>query len=198
VARIVQRVRSEDSLMNLGFRPNTHWWISHETDTNMKKNLDAFTFLQQIGVSIEQMVASYGKFWLQGLESKFPSLIQRQFKKTVCITILSADTEITEMAPNADNIVGGFNTRNASWVKLRDSICGKTKATSDMQGNLTFNSISSTISTESVLKSAKKILQPPKPELDPISSNLTNYWLSGEAYTLFGKQHDEMSSFEAI
>jgi len=202
VTLFVQRVRSSDTSINLGFQPNNHWWISHPSDTIKKKHENAYSFLEQIGVSTEQMIASYGKYWLRDLESHFPSLQKRQFKNTNCITILSADTETTEMAPNDKNIVGGLfqETRSSKspWNKLRDAICGETYSST------------MTISTNKNKKFVKTLLQPFKVDQDPIlqplhvdqtptvPNNFTNYWLSSESEKLFDRKSDEDSALASI
>jgi len=124
VTFFVQSVRSSNTSTSCGFKPNYDWWISHDTKTNKIKHPHAFSFLEQIGVSPDQMISQHGSYWLRDLEEKYPSLQTRQFKKTHCICIRSTDTTTTEITPNDSNIVGGPNTRNASWVKLRGIICG--------------------------------------------------------------------------
>jgi hypothetical protein len=200
VALFVQCVHSSDSSINLGFQPNNHWWISHDTDTNIKKHPRAFTFLQQIGISVGQMEACYGKFWLRDLESFFPSLLKRQFKKTNCICVLLNDLEMTKMAPSDENIVGGVfhATRNTKspWHTLRDEIC---------EINSSLNPFSPTEIRSKKKRKVDSISEEivnrdeevERGDYDPISFAF-NYWDSSEAKILFGTQDPERNALESI
>jgi hypothetical protein len=135
VARFVEYVRSSDSSINLGFQPNTHWWISHQTPTISHNFPNAFSFTEQIGVSTQDMKDLYGRYWPSKLGVDFFQTYfhQTNFKQTVCFTVLSADMQRTEIAPNEKNNVGGVfqETRHSKspWHKLRDAICGTTNDT---------------------------------------------------------------------
>ena len=200
VARLAEYVRSSESSMNCGFKPCIDWWISHETDTNRKNHEGAYTFLDQIGVTTRDMVTHYGAHWVGGVGHKhFTSYIKtRKFKQTVCITILSADTEATEMAPNADNIVGGPNTRNASWVKLRDSICGTVSSLS-VPADPT-QVISKKRKTLKKNPKTDKIIIPVTQPTDLSSSEIKihNYFKSTEARILFKPTDLEGDALVAI
>jgi hypothetical protein len=90
----------------------------------------------QIGVSYEDMVKHYGARWVWGLGHKhFTSYIKtRKLKQTACICILSADSEMTRMAPSDEDLVGGIfpETRKTKspWVIPSallsiDAMCGE-------------------------------------------------------------------------
>ena len=204
VARFAEYVRSSDSSMNCGFKPCSDWWISHETDTNRKNHENAYTFLDQIGVTTRDMVNHYGAHWVGGLGHKhFTSYIKtRKLKQTVCITILSADTQITSMAPNDKNIVGGLfqenRHSNSPWHRLRDAVCGEiidTTSTTKKRkrsSNEKKNKINIPLNLP--------INNPPvdNPKTTITDKFLIDYWHSTEADTLFGKLEDEKDSREAV
>lgn len=59
ITRFIQYVRSCDS----GFKPNESWWMTRDTPCNRDNLPNAFSFVEQIGVSINDMRVHYGRCW---------------------------------------------------------------------------------------------------------------------------------------
>jgi len=117
VERFVECVRS--STHADGFELNKHWWITHKNKSNEQNHPNAFTFVEQIGVSNETMTKHYGRYWVRTIgDSLLTSYFrQRNLGQAVCVTVIPADSnkKTENSTPSLENIVGGVfhSTRNS-------------------------------------------------------------------------------------
>ena len=119
-----QCIRDESN----GFKPEHYWWVLDHNEYSNKKYPNAFSLLEQLGISVEDMKSHVSAYWKSkiGGADFGADLRQGQDKKCILITVRSDSPQKSNTSPLDSNskIVGvaAANTRYPPWVLLKANL----------------------------------------------------------------------------
>jgi hypothetical protein len=111
----------QSDIEHIYFLPGEQWWALSESENLSKRFTNALTFLEQIGVSDDEMEAAFGRYWKNTLPKYFPDLRIRKYFGNVDFVSPSNGFDFdSSETPNEHNIVtkSHLTINNRNWEKL--------------------------------------------------------------------------------